>query len=219
MIRENVQKILNELPRGVDLVAVIKGRSTEDILSAIEGGVKVLGVNYIKDLRSLFPVIDRKVSWHYIGIAKVEKHDLLRKRYLEIFDMIETVDSVDLAKELDKRCASIEKVMPILIEVNIGREPQKSGVDPDDVADVIREVSPLKYIKVMGLMTMGPLIDNPERLRPYFREMKKLFDYIRDLQIPNTEIRYLSMGMSNSYKVAIEEGANIVRIGTRLFEG
>jgi len=219
MIRENVQKILNELPQGVHLVAVIKGRSTEDVLSAIEGGVRVLGVNYVKDLRNLFPVIDRRVSWHYIGIAKVEKHDLLRKRYLEIFDMIETVDSIDLAKELDRRCARIEKAMPILIEVNIGREPQKSGVDPDDVVDVIREVSSLKYLKVMGLMTMGPLIDNPERLRPYFREMKQLFDYIKDLQIPNTEIRYLSMGMSNSYKVAIEEGANIVRIGTRLFEG
>ena len=219
MIRENVQKILNELPQGVHLVAVIKGRSTEDVLSAIEGGVRVLGVNYVKDLRNLFPVIDRRVSWHYIGIAKVEKHDLLRKRYLEIFDMIETVDSIDLAKELDRRCARIEKVMPILIEVNIGREPQKSGVDPDDVVNVIREVSSLKYLKVMGLMTMGPLIDNPERLRPYFREMKQLFDYIKDLQIPNTEIRYLSMGMSNSYKVAIEEGANIVRIGTRLFEG
>jgi pyridoxal phosphate enzyme (YggS family) len=219
MIRENVQKILNELPQGVHLVAVIKGRSTEDVLGAIEGGVRVLGVNYVKDLRNLFPVIDRRVSWHYIGIAKVEKHDLLRKRYLEIFDMIETVDSIDLAKELDRRCARIEKVMPILIEVNIGREPQKSGVDPDDVVDVIREVSSLKYLKVMGLMTMGPLIDNPERLRPYFREMKQLFDYIKDLQIPNTEIRYLSMGMSNSYKVAIEEGANIVRIGTRLFEG
>lgn len=219
MIRENVQKILNELPQGVHLVAVIKGRSTEDVLSAIEGGVRVLGVNYVKDLRNLFPVIDRRVSWHYIGIAKVEKHDLLRKRYLEIFDMIETVDSIDLAKELDRRCARIEKVMPILIEVNIGREPQKSGVDLDDVVDVIREVSSLKYLKVMGLMTMGPLIDNPERLRPYFREMKQLFDYIKDLQIPNTEIRYLSMGMSNSYKVAIEEGANIVRIGTRLFEG
>jgi len=218
MIRENVQKILNELPQGVHLVAVIKGRSTEDVLSAIEGGVRVLGVNYVKDLRNLFPVIDRRVSWHYIGIAKVEKHDLLRKRYLEIFDMIETVGSIDLAKELDRRCARIEKVMPMLIEVNIGREPQKSGVDPDDVVDVIREVSSLKYLKVMGLMTMGPLIDNPERLRPYFREMKQLFDYIKDLQIPNTEIRYLSMGMSNSYKVAIEEGANIVRIGTRLFE-
>jgi hypothetical protein len=218
MIRENFQKILNELPQGVHLVAVIKGRSTEDVLSAIEGGVRVLGVNYVKDLRNLFPVIDRRVSWHYIGIAKVEKHDLLRKRYLEIFDMIETVGSIDLAKELDRRCARIEKVMPILIEVNIGREPQKSGVDPDDVVDVIREVSSLKYLKVMGLMTMGPLIDNPERLRPYFREMKQLFDYIKDLQIPNTEIRYLSMGMSNSYKVAIEEGANIVRIGTRLFE-
>lgn len=218
MIRDNVQRILGELPLGVELVAVIKGRSVEDILTAVEAGVKVLGVNYVKDVRNLLPLIDRKVSWHYIGIAKIEKHDLLRRRYLEVFDMIETVDSLELAEELDEKCASIGKTMPILIEVNIAREPQKSGVTPDRLEDTVRGVSSLRYVKIMGLMTMGPLVDNPERLRPYFREMKRLFDYLGSLRLPNVEMRYLSMGMSDSYRVAIEEGANMVRIGTKLFE-
>jgi len=219
MIKDNVQKILQELPRGVELVAVIKGRTIEDILSAIDAGVKILGVNYVKDVRNLFPIINKKVSWHYIGIPRIEKHDLFRRRFLEIFDMIETIDSLELALELDKRCASIDKVMPILIEVNIAREPQKSGLDPDIVEDTIRAISQLRYVRVMGLMTMGPVVNDPEELRPYFKEMKDLFDQIKNLQIPNTEIKYLSMGMSDSYKVAIEEGANIVRIGTKLFTG
>lgn len=219
MIRDNVQKILQELPQDVELVAVIKGRSAEDVLIAIDAGVKILGVNYVKDARNLFPIIDKKVSWHYIGITKIEKHDLFRRKFLEIFDMIETIDSVELAVELDKRCATIDKIMPILIEVNIAREPQKSGLDPDSVEDTIKEISQLRYVRVMGLMTMGPLIDDLERLRPYFREMKSLFNYIKNLRIPNTDIRYLSMGMSDSYRVAIEEGANIVRIGTKLFTG
>lgn len=219
MIKDNVQKILQELPRGVELVAVIKGRTIEDILSAIDAGVKILGVNYVKDVRNLFPIINKKVSWHYIGIPRIEKHDLFRRRFLEIFDMIETIDSLELALELDKRCASIDKVMPILIEVNIAREPQKSGLDPDIVEDTIRAISQLRYVRVMGLMTMGPVVNDPEELRPYFKEMKNLFDQIKNLQIPNTEIKYLSMGMSDSYKVAIEEGANIVRIGTKLFTG
>lgn len=219
MIRDNVRRIIEELPQGVELVAVIKGRSPEDILTAIDAGVKALGVNYIRDTRNLFPLIDKKVSWHYIGIASLEKHDLLRKKYLELFDMIETIDSIKLVEELDQKCASIGKVMPILIEVNIAKEPQKSGVNPEELEVVIREISSLKHVKVMGLMTMGPLVDNPEKLRPYFREMKRLFDYISSLKLSNVEMKYLSMGMSDSYRVAIEEGANIVRIGTKLFEG
>lgn len=219
MIRDNVKKIIEELPQGVELVAVIKGRSPEDILSVIDAGVKALGVNYVKDTRNLFPLVDRRVNWHYIGIASLEKHDLLRRKYLEIFDIIETIDSVELAKELNNKCANLGKIMPILIEVNIAKEPQKSGVIPEELEGIIREISPLKHIKVMGLMTMGPLVDDPEKLRPYFREMKRLFDYINTLKLPNVEMKHLSMGMSNSYKVAIEEGANIVRIGTKLFEG
>lgn len=219
MVRDNVRRIIEELPQGVELVAVIKGRSPEDVLTAIDAGVKALGVNYIRDARNLFPLIDKKVSWHYIGIASLEKHDLLRKKYLELFDMIETIDSVELAEELDKKCANIGKIMPILIEVNIAKELQKSGVNPEELEVIIREISSLKYVKVMGLMTMGPLVDNPEKLRPYFREMKRLFDYISSLKLSNVEMKYLSMGMSDSYRVAIEEGANIVRIGTKLFEG
>lgn len=219
MIRDNVRRIIEELPQGVELVAVIKGRSPEDVLTAIDAGVKALGVNYIRDTRNLFPLIDKKVSWHYIGIASLEKHDLLRKKCLELFDIIETIDSIKLVEELDKKCAGIGKVMPILIEVNIAKEPQKSGVNPEELEVVIREISSLKHVKVMGLMTMGPLVDNPEKLRPYFREMKRLFDYISSLKLSNVEMKYLSMGMSDSYRVAIEEGANIVRIGTKLFEG
>ncbi len=218
MVRDNVQKIIGELPQGVELVAVIKGRSTEDILSVIDAGIKTLGVNYVKDVKNLFSLLDRRVNWHYIGIVSLEKHDLLRRKYLEIFDMIETIDSVELAKELDNKCANIGKIMPILIEVNIAKEPQKSGVIPEELEGIVREISSLKYVKVTGLMTMGPLVDDPEKLRPYFREMKRLFDYINILRLPNIEMRYLSMGMSNSYKVAIEEGANIIRIGTKLFE-
>jgi len=218
MIRDNVQRILKDLPDGVELVAVIKGRPAEQVLEAIDGGVSIVGVNYLKDVNKLYPVTGDRVKWHYIGIARLEKHDLLRRKYLEVFDMIETVDSAELAGGLDKKCSQIGKVMPVLIEVNIAREPQKSGVMPENVESLIRGVSELKNVRIMGLMTMGPLVEDPETLRPYFRETKRLFDYIKSIEIPNVEMRYLSMGMSDSYRIAIEEGANIVRIGTKLFE-
>ena len=218
MIRDNVQRILKDLPDGVELVAVIKGRPAEQVLEAIDGGVSIVGVNYLKDVNKLYPVTGDRVKWHYIGIARLEKHDLLRRKYLEVFDMIETVDSVELAGGLDKKCSQIGKVMPVLIEINIAREPQKSGVMPENVESLIRGVSELKNVRIMGLMTMGPLVEDPETLRPYFRETKRLFDYIKSIEIPNVEMRYLSMGMSDSYRIAIEEGANIVRIGTKLFE-
>jgi pyridoxal phosphate enzyme (YggS family) len=134
-----------------------------------------------------------------------------------MFDMIETVDSLEIAREIDRKCAQIGKIMPALIEVNSGREPQKSGVLPEDVEQLIRETSSLRNIKVMGLMTMGPHFGNPEDSRPYFAETKKIFERIERLKLPNVEMKYLSMGMTNSYKVALEEGANIIRIGTKIF--
>lgn len=218
MIRDNVERILKELPEGVELVAVVKGRTAEEVIEAVDSGVKILGINYVKDASNLYQIFKNNVTWHYIGIPRFEKHDLLRKKYLEIFDMIQTVDSIEFAQELDKKSSQIGKVMPVLIEVNIARESQKSGVLPEDLESLIREISKLKNIKVTGLMTMGPLVEDPEDLRPYFRDTKRLFDYIKSIKIPNIEMKYLSMGMSNSYRVAIEEGANIVRIGTKLFE-
>ncbi len=136
---------------------------------------------------------------------------------MEIFDVIETVDSFALAKEIDKRCGSIGKVMPVLIEVNSGREEQKAGVLPEEAERLIREIAGLTNIEVTGLMTMGPASGDPEDSRPYFVETKKLFERLKTLAIPGVEMKYLSMGMTNSYKIAIEEGANLVRIGTLIF--
>ena len=107
--------------------------------------------------------------------------------------------------------------MPVLIEINSGREPQKAGVLPEDAEQLVREISNLQHVRLMGLMTMGPRFGNPEDSRPYFVETKKLFDEIKKLDLPNAEMRYLSMGMTNSYKIALEEGANIVRIGSKIF--
>jgi len=148
---------------------------------------------------------------------KTEPLKKFRKQSIKIFDLIETVDSVELAREIDKRCAQMGKFMPVLCEVNIAREKTKSGVYPEEVEELIREISSLEHLKVMGLMTMGPFFENPEKLRPYFRETKQIFQEIKRKSIPNVEMRYLSMGMSTSYKIAIEEGANIVRIGTKIF--
>ncbi|MHC1578970.1 MAG: alanine racemase, partial [Dehalococcoidia bacterium] len=120
-------------------------------------------------------------------------------------------------REIDRKCAQIDKIMPILVEVNSGREPQKSGVLPEDVEQLIREISRLRNVKVMGLMTMGPRFGNPEDSRPYFVETKRIFEKIKGLKLPNVEMKYLSMGMTNSYKVALDEGANIIRIGTKIF--
>jgi hypothetical protein len=131
--------------------------------------------------------------------------------------MIETVDSIEIAQEIDKRCAKIGKVMPVLIEVNIGKEPQKSGVLPEDTEQLLRDISALPNVKVMGLMTMGPFSENPEDSRPYFVAMKKLFARLKELDLPNIEMKHLSMGMTGSYRIAPEEDANIVRIGTKIF--
>jgi pyridoxal phosphate enzyme (YggS family) len=214
LIKQNTARLLAELPDGVELVAAAKTRTAEEILEAIQAGIKIIGENYVKEAREAYKLVGKGAKWHFIGT--LQKHNV-RRNMLEIFDMIETVDSLDIAREIDKRCAQIGKIMPILIEVNSGREPQKSGVLPDDAEQLVRDISSLGNIKVTGLMTMGPRFGNPEDSRPYFVETRKIFDKIKGLGLPNVEMRYLSMGMTNSYKVALEEGANIIRIGTRIF--
>jgi len=211
--KENVTKILAELPTGVDLVAAAKTREPEELLEAMQSGVKTIGENYVQEAEKKYEVVGGKVRWHFIGHLQKNKV----KKAVRIFDMIETVDSVEIAKEIDKRCSQIDKVMPILIEINSGREEQKSGVLPENAEQLIKEISGLQHMAVMGLMTMGPRFGDPEDSRPYFVETRKIFDKIKKLNIPNIEMRYLSMGMTNSYKIAIEEGANIVRIGTKIF--
>ena len=212
-IKQNVQKILRELPSGTELVAAAKTRRPEEILEAVESGVKIIGENYVQEAERAHELIGSKAKWHLIGHLQKNK----AKKAVKIFDMIETVDSVEIAKELDKRCTKIGKVMPILIEINSGREEQKSGVLPENAEQLIKEISSFQNIKVMGLMTMGPRFGNPEDSRPYFVETRKIFERIKRLDLPDVEMKYLSMGMTNSYQIALEEGANIVRIGSKIF--
>ena len=213
MIEENAKRILKELPPGVELMAAAKTRSPEEILRASQAGIKIIGENYVQEALAAFKVVGRRVKWHFIGHLQRNKV----KKAIEIFDMIDTIDSIELAKEIDKRCSQRETIMPVLIEINSGREKQKFGLIPEDTEDFIKEISGLKNIKIEGFMTMGPMFGDPEDARPYFVETKKLFDRIKTLNLPGLEMKYLSMGMTNSYQVAIEEGANIVRIGTKIF--
>ncbi len=195
------------------MVTAAKTRQPEEILEAVEAGIKIVGENYAQEAERAYEVVGNRVKWHFIGHLQKNKV----KKAVRIFDMIETVDSVEIARDIDKRCAQIGKIMPLLIEVNSGREKQKSGVLPESVEQLVGEISALPNIRVMGLMTMGPRFGNPEDSRPYFVETKKIFEKIKKLNLPNTEMRYLSMGMTNSYKIAMEEGANIVRLGSRIF--
>jgi pyridoxal phosphate enzyme (YggS family) len=211
--KQNVQKVLGELPDGVQLVAAAKTRTPDEILEAVEAGVQLVGENYVQEAERAYEVVGNRAKWHFIGHLQRNKV----KKAVRIFDMIETVDSYEIAREIDKRCQEIGKVMPVLIEVNIGKEPQKSGVLPEETEQLLKDISALPNIKIMGLMTMGPLSEDPEDSRPYFVAMKKLFERLKELNLPNVEMRYLSMGMTSSYKIAPAEGANIVRIGTRIF--
>lgn len=213
MIKDNIQAIFSELPDGVELEAACKTRTAEEVLEAVAAGVKIIGENYVQEAEAAFKIIGSRAKWHFIGHLQKNK----AKKAVKIFDMIETIDSFELAREIDKACLKENKVMPVLVELNSGKEDQKFGVLPEKAGELIKRLKDLKNIKVTGLMTMGPMFGDPEGARPYFIETRKIFEKIKALNLPDIEMRYLSMGMSNSYKVAIEEGANIIRIGTRIF--
>ncbi len=212
-IKENVRQLLSELPPGVELVAAAKQQTPEKIMAAIEAGIRIIGENYVQEAVDAFRVIGKRVQWSFIGHLQKNKV----KRAVEIFDLIETVDSLELAEEINKRCAALGKTMPVLIEVNSGREPQKFGVLPEEVEPLARAITGLPNLKLRGLMTMGPFEGDPEEARPYFRLTRQLFEHLKGLNLPGAGPDILSMGMTNSYRVAIEEGATRVRLGTRIF--
>lgn len=212
-IASAVARLLEGLPPDIILVAAAKARRPEEVEVAIRAGITHVGHNYVQEAERMIQEISHKAQWHMIGHLQRNK---VRKA-IRLFDMIETVDSWPLAKLIDRRCAAIGKRMPVLVEVNSGREASKTGVLPEEVDDLVWRLSELEHIHLQGLMTMGPRFGNPEDARPYFRATKAAFDRLAEARIPNVEMRYLSMGMSNSYQLAIEEGANVVRIGTKLF--
>jgi pyridoxal phosphate enzyme (YggS family) len=197
----------------VIVVAATKGRTLAEVEAVITAGITHIGHNYVQDAQLMIPALKEKVTWHMIGHLQRNKV----KKAVQLFDVLETVDSLHLAQTVDRRCAAIGKVIPILIEINSGEETSKSGVLPKDVDELVATISDLKHISIQGLMTMGPRFGDPEDARPFFQATRQAFERLSKSNIPNVEMRYLSMGMSNSYLVAIEEGANVVRIGTKIF--
>ena len=213
MIEASVIEIRHSLPPGVLLVAAAKTRLPREVRAAIHAGIKIVGYNYVQEAESMYQIIGNEVQWHMIGHLQRNKV----KKAVKLFDMIETIDSVQLAEAVNSRCILEDKVMPVLIEINSGKESNKTGVLPEDVDKLIMQIHDLPNLRIQGLMTMGPRFGNPEDARPYFKATRSAFDRLSKAGIPNVEMRHLSMGMSNSYKIAIEEGANMVRVGTKLF--
>jgi pyridoxal phosphate enzyme (YggS family) len=207
------KRLLETLPAGVTLVAAVKSRTPEEVEAAVRADVSHFGHNYVQEAERMIRVIGRQVHWHMIGHLQRNKV----KRAVALFDMIETVDSWRLAVAIDRHCAAAGKVMPVLVEINSGREASKTGVMPEKLDDLVQCLRGLKHIRVQGLMTMGPRFGDPENARPFFLATRAAFERLSALNLPDVAMRYLSMGMSNSYAVAIEEGANLVRIGTGIF--
>jgi pyridoxal phosphate enzyme (YggS family) len=213
LIAENVGQLLESLPRGIKLVAAAKTRSPGEIEAAVRAGVTCIGQNYVQEAERLCSNVSLDVELHMIGHLQRNKTN----KAVRIFDVVQTVDSWRLAMALDRSCETVGKNMPVLVEINSGREPNKTGVFPEEVNELIRRLSGLRHLHVEGLMTMGPRFGNPEDARPFFRATRKVFEVLAAQDLPNVTMRTLSMGMSNSYRVAIDEGANLVRIGSLIF--
>jgi len=212
-ITESVHRIMESLPPEVTLVAAVKGRSVAEVRAAIEAGVTHVGHNYMQEAELMIDLMRDSAKWHMIGHLQRNK----AKKAVPRFDIVETVDSWRLARELDKQCARMQKTMPVLIEVNSGREASKTGMMPEDLEGLVLRMQELENLHIQGLMTMGPRFGDPENARRFFQETRKSFDRLARMDLTHVSMQYLSMGMTNSYLVAIEEGANVVRIGTKIF--
>ena len=201
-------------PSTVRLVAVSKTIPVDKVKEAIDAGVTVLGENYIQEAREKFNRLATfPVSWHFIGHLQSNK----AKYAVRLFDLIHSVDSLKLARELNKHAQKNAKIQNILIQINISKESSKSGADAANVLDLIDQVCHLENLSVKGLMTMPPFFNDPEKARPYFSALRNLRDRIRQEAPPEITLDELSMGMTGDFEVAIEEGATLVRIGTAIF--
>lgn len=216
-VRERIERAASKVGRRSEeilLLGASKGVDVDRVVASIEAGLTDIGENYVQEAEGKIEKIGRnRVRWHMIGRLQRNK----AKYAVKLFDLIQTVDFVKLADELEKRAAQEGRIVPILVEVNIGREPQKAGVLPEELFPLCEHISQLPHLKLEGLMCIPPWSDNPEDSRPYFAEMRELFERLKEANFPKGEIKWLSMGMSADFEVAIEEGANLVRVGTAIF--
>ena len=217
---ENVNDRINKAalkcgrdPENIHLVAVSKTIPANRVKEAIELGVTILGENYVQEARDKFNLLGTyPVSWHFIGHLQTNK----AKYAVRLFDLIHSVDTLKLARELDKQAKKVNKFQDILIQINVSKEPSKSGSDMENAANLIKDIVHLENVSLKGFMAMPPFFNNPEKARPYFIALRNLRDQIQKT-LPGVALDELSMGMTGDFEVAIEEGATFVRIGTAIF--
>ena len=212
-IRDAARRVHRD-PDEIRIVAAAKGQGRAKIEEAIQAGVTIIGHNYVQEAASEKPtILPAGLSFHMIGHLQKNKVG----KAVGLFDVIETVDDGDIAAALDRRAGEANRTMGVMIQVNVGREPQKSGVSLEGAEALISLVRGLPYLRLMGLMTMPPFFDQPERARPFFAALRDLRDRLVTRGLLTAEMRELSMGMTGDFEVAVEEGATLVRIGTALF--
>lgn len=224
IIAANYIRLREEVPDSVAIVLAAKTRSVDEVTQAIDAGATDIGENYVQEGLQMHDLLGPKadsVRWHMIGHLQTNKIN----KAIDTFDVVQTVDSLKKADAINKRVkiAGLEP-LPVLIEINIGSEDAKAGIQPGEhepfeqyMEELVLQMAKLTHIRVQGLMTMGPRFGDPERNRPYFKRTRKIFDKLSSISLPNVRMMYLSMGMSNSYRVAIEEGSNMIRIGSAVF--
>jgi pyridoxal phosphate enzyme (YggS family) len=217
-IQSNFQRIRREVPEDVAIVLACKKRSPEEVKAVIDAGATDLGQNYVQEAEAMSSALGNGaggVRWHMIGPLQKNKIN----KALRLFDVVQTVASLKQAREIQKRAEAVGKRLSVYIEVNIGEESSKSGTPPEQgpVEALAREIASMANLRLEGLMTMGPFYGDPEAIRPYFRKTREIYDYLRSLELPGLDLTVLSMGMSDSYRVAVEEGSTMIRLGTIVF--
>ena len=222
-IRENVHFVRNKIaeacqrsgrdPEEVELVAITKTVDVEQINEAMKAGILVVGENRVQEAWRKFQEVGKGVHWHIVGHLQTNKV----KRVLQFADMIHSVDSVYLAREIQTQAEKLDRTIEILIQVNTSGEESKFGLEPEVTIGAIEEISAFSNLEIKGLMTIGAFLPNPEDVRPCFKLLRDLKDRVNEHKIAGVEIGTLSMGMTNDYEVAIEEGSTMVRVGTAIF--
>ncbi len=221
-IAENIREVSEQVnqaaakanrdPAEIRIVAVTKTVPVERIKEAVAAGLTTLGENRVQELTGKYPFLDG-VEWHFIGHLQSNKV----KYIVDKVSLIHSLDNLSLAEEINKRMLSLGRSMGVLIQVNVADESTKFGIRPEDTGTFIDTVSKLPGLKIKGLMTIGPYVTDPEKIRPVFRKLRMLADEVKIIGFPGVEIKHLSMGMSNDYKIAVEEGATLVRLGSIIF--
>ncbi len=224
MIKDNIKQVNKRIAAAcrksgrdlsdITLVCVTKGVDPFTISDAFINGLRDIGENKVQEAAKKKAEVMPGAKWHLVGHLQTNKV----KDALEIFDMIHSVDSIELAQKIDKECGKLGKTIETLVQVNTSGEESKYGIKPGEVSQFLKEASTLPNIRIKGLMTITPLAEDPETVRPYLRSLREISESVKGESIPNIEMKYLSMGMSQDFEVAIQEGANIIRLGTAIFK-